>query len=91
MSVKMTLCEQTLALLHITYKTACEWVRMTLSQKDTFNKGPHNPGFIASFIKAEAQFKRNDFTSIWEFWFPWIFFCRIAKKKNKQRWEEEKK
>lgn len=37
---------------------------MTLSQKDTFNKGLHISGFIASFVKAEAQFKYNDFTLI---------------------------
>lgn len=82
MSVKMTFCEHTLALLPITYKTAREWVHMTLSQKDTFNKGLHIAGFIASFVKAEEQFKCNDFTLIWEFWFPWHFFLKNSKKKE---------
>lgn len=54
---------------------------MTLSQKDTFNKGLHITGFIASFVKAEAQFKHNDFTLIWEFWVPWnLFFSQNIKK-----------
>jgi len=40
---------------------------MTLRQKDFFTKGLHIAGFISSFVKAEAQFKLNGFTLIWEF------------------------
>lgn len=58
---------------------------MTLSQKGTFNKGLHITGFIASYVKAEAQFKHNDFTLIWEFWVPWnLFFSQNIKKKKKE-------
>ena len=56
-----------LTVLCITYKTACEGVHMTLRQKDFFTKGLHIAGFISSFVKAEAQFKLNGFTLIWEF------------------------
>lgn len=57
---------------------------MTLRQKDTFNKGLHIAGFIASFVKAEAQFKSNDFTMIWEFWFPEFFFFLQNNEKKKE-------
>lgn len=74
MSLRMTLWEFMLVLSCITYKTVCQGVWMTLSQKDTFNKGLHITGFIASFVKAEEQFKHNDFTLIWEFLVPWNLF-----------------
>lgn len=82
MSLRMTLWEHMLVLSCITYKTVYQGVWMTLSLKDTFNKGLHITGFIASFVKAEDQFKQNDFTLIWEFWVPWniFFFSEYFKK-----------
>lgn len=56
---------------------------MTLSQKDTFNKGLHIAGFIASFVKAEAQFKCRLHIDL-GILIPLklFFFCRRVKKKE---------
>lgn len=63
---------------------------MTLSQKDTFNKGLHIAGFIASFVKAEAQFKCRLHIDL-GILIPLKLFFFFAEELKKKRWEEEKK